>query len=90
MEEMAINGSILRRVGSLERESEHIKKDLFNTERESKEKKHPPFASSIHSDNISDEKIEGGHLLASAILFTEALAIAEKSKIKFDSLIRKS
>ena len=54
---MAIKDSILRRVGSLERESEHIKKDLFNTERESKDKKHPPFASSIHSDNISDEKI---------------------------------
>lgn len=87
---MAINGSILRRIGSLEREIEHIKKDLFNMARESKEKKHPPFASSIHSDNISDEKIEGDHLLASAILFTEALAIAEKSKIKFDSLIRKS
>lgn len=87
---MAIKDSILRRVGSVEREIEHIKKDLFNIERESKEKKHPPFASSIHSDNISDEKIEGGHLLASAILFTETLAIAEKSKIKFDSLIRKS
>ncbi len=57
---MAINGSILRRVGSLEREIEHIKKDWFNTERESKEKKRPPFASSIHSDEISDEKIEGG------------------------------
>ena len=85
---MAINGNILRRVGSLEREIEHIK--TFYIERESKEKKHPPFASSIHSDNISDEKIEGGHLLASAILFTEALAIAEKSKIKFDSLIWKS
>ena len=87
---MAINDSILRRVGSLEREIEHIKKDSFNIERESKEKKDPPFASSIHSDDISDEKIEGGHLLASAILFAEALAIAEKSKIKFDSLIRKS
>ena len=86
---MAIKDSILRRVGSVEREIEHIKKDLFYTERESKEKKHPPFASSIHSDNISDEKIEGGHLLASAILFAEALAIAEKSKIRFDSLIRK-
>ena len=87
---MAIKDSILRRVGRLEHEIKHIKKDLFNTERESKEKKHPPFASSIHSDDISDEKIEGGHLLASAIPFAEALAIAEKSKIKFDSLIRKS
>ena len=87
---MAIKDSILRRVGSLEREIKHIKKDLFNTERESKEKKHPPFASSIHSDNISDEKIEGGHLLGSAIAFAEALAIAEKSKIRFDSLIGRS
>ena len=71
---MAINDSILRRVGSLEREIRH--KKTFYIEKESKEKKHPPFASSIHSDNISDEKIEGGHLLASAILFAEALAIA--------------
>jgi len=87
---MAIKDSILRRVGSVERVIEHIKRDLFYIEKESKEKKHPPFASSIHSDNISDEKIEGGHLLASAILFTETLAIAEKSKIKFDSLIGRS
>ena len=53
---MEIKDSILKRVESLEREIEYIKRDWFHIERESKEKKLSLFGS-IRSDDISGEMI---------------------------------
>jgi len=54
---MELNDNILRRVESLEREIEYIKRDLFHVERKSKEKKLSLFGS-VRGGDISDEMIK--------------------------------